>query len=272
VDKLAGSKWFSALDVLWGYHNVPMHVKSIEKTAFLANDELLEFTRMPFGLTNAPATSQRMMLTALIGMGHISCTYLDDVLIHATNLKELLLRTDLILHRICATGLKLKPRKCEFCKQKIQYLGYIVGPDGVSPVEPKLKLIQDWAVPTSLKELREFLGFINRHFTFYPHMALVAAPLARATRLKNFVRTKEMQTAFEVTKQKLANVNTLAIIQEKGELILETDASGIGIGAVLLQIQNGVENPIAYYSKTLNNAERNYDVCKREMFALVKAV
>jgi hypothetical protein len=95
-----------------------------------------------------------------------------------------------------------------------------------------LKLIQDWPVPTSLKELRGFLGFINRHFTFYPHMALVTAPPARATGLKNFIRTKQMQTAFEIAKQKLANVNTLTTIEAKGDLILETDASGIGIGAV----------------------------------------
>jgi hypothetical protein len=161
-----------------------MHAKSVEKTAFLANEELLEFTRMPFGLTNAPATFQRMMLTALVGLGNISCTYLDDVLTYAKNLQMLLHRTQIILVRICATGLKLKPRKCEFCRQKIQYLGYIVGPEGASPVESKLKLIQDWAIPTSLKELRGVLGFINRYFTFCPHMASVTAPLAIATGLK----------------------------------------------------------------------------------------
>jgi hypothetical protein len=144
-----------------GYHNVPTHAKSTEKNAFLVNEELLEFTTMPFGLTNAPATFQRMVLTALVGLGHISCTYLDDALIYAKDLQTLLQHTDIILARTCATGLKLKPRKCEFCRQRIQYLGYIVGPDGVSPVEPKLKLIQDWAVPTPLKELRGFLGFIN---------------------------------------------------------------------------------------------------------------
>jgi hypothetical protein len=161
-----------------------MHANSIEKTAFLANEELLEFTRMSFGLTNAPATFQRMMLTALAGLGYISCTYLDDVLIYAKYLQMLLHRTEIILARICATGLKLRPRKCEFCRQKIQYLGYIVGPEGVSSVESKLKLIQDWATPTSLKELRGFLGFINRYFTFYPHMALVTAPLARAEKFR----------------------------------------------------------------------------------------
>jgi hypothetical protein len=136
----------------------------------------------------------------------------------------------------------------------------------------KIEINSGLAASTSLKELRGFLGFINRYFTYFPHMALVTAPLARATLLKNFTWTKDMQTAFEITKQKLANVNTLTIIQLKGELILETDSSGIGISAVLLRIQNGTEKPNAYYSKTLNNAERNYDVCKREMFALVKAV
>ena len=103
-------------------------------------------------------------------------------------------------------------------------------------------------------------------------MALVTAPLARATGDKQLKWTKEMQNAFEDTKKALTNVDTLSIIASKGQLILETDASGIGIGAVLLQMQDGVEKPIAYYSKSLNAAERNYDVCKREMFALVKAV
>jgi hypothetical protein len=114
-----------------------------------------------------------------------------------------------------------------------------------------------------VKELGGFLGFINRYFTFYPHMASVAAPMARATGLKNFVWTNEMQAAFNITKQKLANINTLTIIQPKGDLIPETDASGVGIGAVPLQVQDGIEKTIDYYSKPLNNAERNYDVCKR---------
>ena len=80
IDRLSGARWFTALDVLWGYHNIKIAEDSVAKTAFIANDELLEFTRLPFGLCNAPATFQRMMMTALIGLGHISATYLDDVL------------------------------------------------------------------------------------------------------------------------------------------------------------------------------------------------
>jgi hypothetical protein len=119
VDKLAGQKWFTTLNVLWGYHNVPMHTQSIEKTAFLANDELLEFTGVPLGLSHASATFQSVMLTALAGKCHISCTYLDFVSICGKDLKTLPYRTDL-LHRTCPTGVKLKPRKCEF-RDKIQY-------------------------------------------------------------------------------------------------------------------------------------------------------
>lgn len=167
---------------------------------------------------------------------------------------------------------KLKPCKRELFKEKIQYLGFIVGTEGVSAVESKLKLIRDWAVPTSLKELRDVSVFINRHFGFCPKMALVAAQLARATCLNNVSWTREISTAFEVTKQNLVKVSTPVIMQVEGQLILGTYASYIWIGAVLLQDQNGIEKPIAYQSKALDTAERNYDVCEREMFALANAV
>ena len=85
-DKLAGAKWFTAFDVLWGYHSVPIAAESIHKTALIANDELLEFTRMSFGLSNAPATFQRMIVTALVGLGDVSAAYLDDVLVYGNDL------------------------------------------------------------------------------------------------------------------------------------------------------------------------------------------
>ena len=107
-DKLQGSQWFTAFDVLWGYHNIKIAPDSIAKTAFIANDELLEFTRMPFGLSNAPATFQRMIMTALVGLGEISAAYLDDILVYAPDLPRLLLRMGTALERIKEAGLKLK--------------------------------------------------------------------------------------------------------------------------------------------------------------------
>ena len=123
IDRLSGSKWFSAFDVLWGFHNIPLAKDSIPKTAFIANDELLEYTRLPFGLANAPAAFQRMMCTALIGLGHISATYIDDVLVFATTLDDLLRRMRIVLGRLIKAGLKLKPRKCELCMESVVYLG-----------------------------------------------------------------------------------------------------------------------------------------------------
>jgi hypothetical protein len=142
IDKLAGAKWFSSFDVLWGYHNIPLAKDSIPKTAFISNDELLEFTPLPFGISNAPATFQRMMCTALIGMGQISATYLDDVLVFAGTLEDLLRRMHIILQRLMSVGLKLKPRKCELCTNSVVYLGFNIDAKGVSPIPSKLEIIQ----------------------------------------------------------------------------------------------------------------------------------
>ena len=143
MDKLSGAKWFGSYDVLWGYHNVKVADDSIPKTAFIANDELLEYVRMPFGLCNAPATFCRMMLVALTGLGHISATYLDDILVYAPDLTSLTRRTRTILERIRQTGLRLKARKCTAATQQIVYLGYLVSARGITPISAKTSVIQD---------------------------------------------------------------------------------------------------------------------------------
>ena len=272
-DKLCGAKWFSAFDVLWGYHNIPVATDSISKTAFIANDEFLEFTRMPFGLSNAPATFQRMIMTALIGLGNISAAYLDDVLVYGNDLKQLLMRMDLVLERIKEAGLKLKPRKCVLPVQEIVYLGYQVSDKGVSPIQAKLNVIRDWPTPQTIKELRGFLGFVNRYFSFYPALACVTAPLARTTGKRTLVWTATLQTAFEKTKEAFATINTLSLPNPDGKYVLETDASQNGLGACLLQVDtDGQEKPIGYYSKALNSAQQNYTIHKLEFFALYQAV
>jgi hypothetical protein len=116
-----------------------------------------------------------------------------------------------------------------------------------------------------------FLGFITVFYVL-PAYGIGYGNIGQSKTDQKFVWTKEAQTACETTKRELANVNTLTINQPKGGLILETDASGTGVGAVLLQAKDGVERPIAYYSKTSNNGKRTSDARKREMFALLQAV
>jgi hypothetical protein len=142
VDRLAGFKWFSALGVLWGFHSIPLSNESIPETAFVANDELWEYTRLSFALVNAPAAFQRMMCTVLTGLGQISATYIDDALVYSTILGDLLRRMRVILERLIRSELKLTPRKCDLCMQSAVYLGFTIDGNRVSPVPSQLNLIQ----------------------------------------------------------------------------------------------------------------------------------
>lgn len=271
-DRLHGAQWFMAFDVLWGYFNVKVDEKSIEKTAFIANDELLEFVRMPFGLSNAPATFQRMIQTALAGLSDISAAFLDDILVFGNDLQQLLKRTDAVLERLKACGVRCKPRKCVLATPSLAYLGYQVSSAGLTPIPAKLQLVQAWPQPTSIKELRGFLGLVNRYFPFYAELAIITAPLARETGRRYFIWTDEMQEAFDKTKRLFQKVPTLAIANPGDRFILETDASSIGIGAVLLQTVDGLERPVAYFSRALKGAQTSYDPHKLELYALYQAV
>jgi hypothetical protein len=156
--------------------------------------------------------------------------------------------------------------------QRVIYLGYHLDASGVSSIPSKLEIIQKWSTPTTLKGLRGFLGFVNRYFSSYPHLAIVSAALARATGKRQFEWTSEMEQSFVKTKRALRDVNTPAILAPRRKFVLETDASGVGIGAVLLQEQDGVERPIAFYFKALSDAESRYDTMRLALMALVRAV
>ena len=272
LDKLAGSQWFGSYDVLSGYHNVTMTADSIPKTAFIANDALFEYTRMPFGLCNAPATFSRMILTALIGLGSISATYLDDILIYGPTLSMFLARTRSVLERIRTSGLKLKPTKCCVVTQEITYLGFRINPQGLSPLPVSLRLIQSVEAPKTVKQLRHFLGLVNRYLPFYQRLASLTAPLCQLTGHRTLTWTEEAQEAFHRVQHAFDHIPTLFIPNGQDPFILETDASRSGIGAVLLQKSCGIERPVGYYSKGLSHAESNYSIYKLELFAVVSAV
>jgi hypothetical protein len=156
--------------------------------------------------------------------------------------------------------------------EEITYLGHLVNKDGITPLKVKLDLIKEWPQPRTIKDLRAFLGFVNRYFTFYPHLSTVTAPLARAASKRNLIRTPEMQHSFESTKQAFEKVQTLTVTGPNGEYVLETDASQTGIRACSFQVQDGLEKPIGYFSRSLKDAQKNYGSHKLELFALYQAV
>ena len=272
LDTLAGSCWFSTLDLVSGYWQVEMSQKDREKTAFCLPDGLFEFKVMPFGLSNAPATFQRLMDLLLAGLKWNSClVYLDDVIVVGSTFEEHLLRLREVLERFRDAGLKLKLSKCSFCQEEVHFLGHIVSAKGIQADPSKIDLVANWPVPTSTKEVQKFLGLANYYRRFVPNFATKAKPLHRLTeKTAKFKWSVECQVAFTTLKQCLTTAPILSLPDFTKQFILDTDASDSGIGGVLSQIQqNGSECVIAYSSRVLSKPERRYCVTRKELLAVI---
>ena len=272
LDTLCGSKWFSTLDLLSGYWQVEMSPEDRHKTAFCTPQGLFEFKVMPFGLCNAPATFQRLMDLVLAGLQWSKClVYLDDVILLGTTFGEHLDNIRAVFDRIQQGGLKLRADKCCFLQRNVKYLGHLVGVDGLQVDPDKVGKVASWPVPQSAQQVQQFLGFANYYRRFIQGFAEVAKPLHRLTEhAVNFSWTAECQEAFENLRSRLTRAPILAFPDYTLPFVLDTDASDLWIGAVLSQVSSlGQEQVVAYGSRLLSKAERNYSVTRRELLAVV---
>lgn len=275
LDLLVGTQFFSTLDLASGYWQVGMDADSQEKTAFTTLEGLFEFTVMPFGLCNAPATFQRLMESVLAGLAREKCVvYLDDVLVmgktfdeHIANLKE-------VFSRLRKAGLKLKPSKCQLLHQEVEFLGFVVSADGVAADPRKVTAVADFPRPHDLKSLRTFLGLTSYYRRFVPCYSSMAQPLYTLTRKDQlFVWTDECEKAFKCLKTALTQAPVLAYPHFDREFLLETDASGKGLGAVLSQHQDDQSvRPVAFASRTLQPHEKQYSISELEALGVVWAI
>ncbi|KAI2646047.1 Retrovirus-related Pol polyprotein [Labeo rohita] len=274
LDKIAGSKWFSLLDLRSGYWQVALSADARPKTAFTTGMGLWQFRTMPFGLCNAPATFERLMEQVLQGIPRESClVYLDDILVHGKDFESALSALDLVITRIAQAGLKLHPDKCQLMQKAVTFLGHYVSAEGVATDEQKTVAVRDWPVPCGLRQLRAFLGLASYYRKFVPGFATVAAPLHQLTKKsQRFQWGQEQQQAFDRLKEALCHAPVLAAPDPRLPFILDTDASNVGLGAILSQDGEKGERVIAYYSRAFNRAERNYCVTRRELLAVVEAV
>ena len=274
LDVLAGARYFTTLDLASGYWQVEMSPDDIEKTAFTTHSGLFEFTVMPFGLCNVPATFQRLMETVLEGLTRKQCfVYLDDILVISSTWEEHLQNLHLVFERLHEAGLRLKPRKCAFALREVTYLGHVISEAGISVDPSKVEKIWSYPTPTNLKSLRQFLGIASYYRRFTPQFSKVAEPLYALTRKNTpFVWSSSCEEAFVRLKELLTSPPVLAFPNFEQPFILETDASGLGLGAVLCQEQDdGTIRPIAYASRTLQKHERNYGISELEALAVVWA-
>ena len=270
LDAVAGAKMFSTMDITSAYNQIPVREADIPKTAFVSKHGLFEYTTMPFGLCNAPATFQRVMEIALAGLQWNSALiYLDDVIVFGNTFSEHTSRLRLVVDRIAKAGLKLKPEKCQLFQKEVVFLGHIIGADGVLPNPENVAKLVRLPEPRTQTEVRALLGMGSYYRRFIRDYSEKMQPLIQLTKKhQKFDWTPACQEAFEQLKRALTGPEIMAYPKDEGEFILDTDASGTAIGAVLSQIQDGRERVIAYGSKILGKAERNYCVTDRELLAV----
>ena len=275
LDSLSGSKYFSTLDLLSGYWQVPLDKDAQEKSAFITRGGLWKWRVLPMGLRTAPATFERLMESVLKGMQwqQVLC-FLDDIIIFAADFHTHLHRLEEVLKRLRHAGLKLTPKKCELFKTEVRYLGHVVSQHGVATDPDKIKAVSEWKAPESITELRAYLGIVNYYRKYCPDLATMLKPLNKLTaKGQTFDWGEEQQRSFEQSKEALVTAPILGYPDPELQYILDTDASLDGAGSVLSQCQSdGVERVIAYYSKTFSSAERNYCVTRRELLAVIMAV
>jgi hypothetical protein len=263
LDQLYGAKRFTKIDLTSGYWQIAIAAADRAKTAFRTSSGHYEFNVMPFGLTNAPATFQSLMNDVFRDMLNVCVVvYLDDILVYSKDDEQHEQHVRQVLQRLRDHKLYARPSKCAFFVDTIEYLGHIVGPDGVKPNPTLVKAIVEFPEPRTKKQLQSFLGLANYYRKFVKNYSKISLPLTNALQNTSDTRpvtfTEMMKKAFDALKMAMTNEPCLQLPDPDGEYEVTTDASEdeAMVGAVLTQ--NG--HPIAFESKKLDVHQRNYPV------------
>lgn len=275
LDQLQGSRFFSTLDMAWGYWHVPMDPESIPKTAFVTQDGLYQWKVMPFGLKNAPSTLQRALRNILGPMAY-KCTinYLDDIIVYSKSESEHMNHLKEVLTRLRQNNIKLRFKKCSFMTEEVEFLGFKINHDNVSPNPDKVKALQEYPAPKTRKQVYRFLGLCSYFRAHIPRYTETAYPLTRLTRKSvPFKWTEEEKTSFNSLRNSLQGPTTLKLFNPNLPSELHTDASKVGIGAILIQRdQDQSPRIIACFSKRLSKEQENWNTTEQEGLAVVEAI
>ncbi|MCG7869970.1 MAG: reverse transcriptase, partial [Candidatus Thiodiazotropha taylori] len=271
LDAVADSKWFTTFDLTSGYYQIPLKKEDIPKSAFVCKYGHFEMTRMPFGLNSAASTFQRTMELALQGLQWITCLiYIDDIVVYGKSFDEHISRVEEVLDRMRKAGLKLKPDKSNMFQTSVVFLGHVVSSEGVKPNPANISKVVDWPRPKSAKQIRQFVALGSYYRRFVKDFASMVRPMVELTKKgKKFIWDAACDRSFEMVKKALISSEVMGYpLNDAGEFVLDVDASDIGIGGILHQVQGGKEKVIAYASRSLNRAERNYCITEKELLAV----
>ena len=275
LERLRSAKVFTKLDLRGAYNLVRIRSGDEWKTAFRTRYGHFESLVMPFGLCNAPATFQHFINDVFRDLlDQFVIAYLDDILIFSDNLEEHRKHVCIVFERLRQNRLYIKLEKCEFEQTQIQFLGYIISPDGVGMDPEKIKAVVDWPAPGNIKEIQRFVGFANFYRKFIRNFSKVIAPITQLTKKGvPFVWSSEAQAAFGKLKTLFTSAPVLVHPNPELPFIVEVDASNSAVGAILSQ-RHGEKmqlHPCAYFSRIMSSAEKNYDIGNKELLAIKEA-
>ncbi|KAL6347245.1 hypothetical protein AAG906_013681 [Vitis piasezkii] len=262
MDELHGAAYFTKLDLTAGYHQVRLHPPDIYKTAFRTHNGHYEYLVMPFGLCNAPSTFQALMNSVFRPfLRKFVLVFFDDILVYSSSWQEHLQHVKTIFELLRQHQLFVKFKKCEFGKHELEYLGHIISADGVKVDQSKIQAMLDWPRPTTVTELRAFLGLTGYYRKFVHNYGIIARALTNLLKKGKFQWDEAAKKAFENLKAAMTTTPTLALPDFSSPFVIQTDASGDGIGAVLSQ--NG--RPIAFMSRALGVSKQSLSTYAREI-------
>ena len=278
VDKLYGATVFTSLDLQSGYHQIRIAEKDVHKTAFITPEGLYEYRVLPFGLCNAPSAFQRQM-NSMFGHLPFAAVYLDDILVFSKTQEEHESHLRQVLSVLKENSFYAKLSKCSFYQTSTKFLGFVIDKDGIRMDPDKVSAVLNWSLPTSKTEVRSFLGLCNHYKRFIRDYSTKVAPLgdqAKADSSFDLDQNSDAIKVFEWLKRTITTAPVLAAPNFEAPFYVETDASGFGIGAVLLQEDltdpSKPLRPLAYHSAKLSPAERNYPVGEQELLAVISAL
>lgn len=275
LNRLKKAQVVSALDLKNGYWQVPISAESRQYTAFIVPGRgLFQWRVMPFGLHSAPATFQRF-LDLLISQAYVefAVAYLDDIIIFSENFDDHLKHVSIILTRLAEANLQINKDKSVFCQRKLKYLGHLVGEGGIQTDPEKVRAIEELPPPKDISGVRRIIGMAGWYSAFLPNYTEVIAPLNQLlTKNAKFIWGEPQQKALDEIKSKMKTAPILACPDYNKQFYLQTDASNIGLGAVLFQREGNHERVIAYRSRSLQPHERNYTTTEKECLAVVWAI
>ena len=272
---LKGATIFSKLDLTKGFYQIALHPKCREFLAFSSPDGPKQWRVIPFGAANAPAAFQREMQRVFrVQLDGSVLVYIDDILIYSLTAEEHAVHVEWVLGQLRLNHYYANPDKCEFFQDSVNFLGHVISAGGVAVQRHKVDAVAKWPTPQSVSDVRRFLGLTGYYRRFVAGFSNVAGPLSDLTRKETpFVWGPKEEAAFVQLKAALAVAPVLVTPDNSKPYTLHTDASGYAVGATLSQENSsGLLQPVAFLSKKMNAAQRNYPVHEWELLAVMEAL